>query len=532
VEKSLLPVEIRAGQLRKQASHKIGGAQKRTRNRRKVRLNYERPDFRGASLVNLRKGLISVAAAITALGSTLAQAQGISILRDAEMEQFLDDHTRPILEAAGVAPDSIHILIVNDGSFNAFAGGRYLGVNTGMLTITDTPAQVEAILAHEAGHLAGGHTARSGDAISAATRPMLLSLILAAGAIAAGAPEAGIGIFSLGQTIGTANYLIYSRSQESASDQAAVTYLDRLGHSSKGALEVWAKMRNSQIIRGNRINPYQQTHPMANARLSALRQRVEASPYYDVEDSPEEITRLRLIQAKIRGFLHEPETTLDYYPLTDQSDPAYYARAVAYYRQSKMDTALSEVRVLTTKYPDNPFYHELEGQMLFEFGRPNDAIAPYQQSVKLFPDNALLRINLGRALLATDEPSQIQEGVTELKRALLLEPDNSFGWFELARGYSSLGNDIMANLATAESKYQAGSKPEANVFARRAMVGLRRGTPEWRQAADIILASQPESGGAPLPAGIGDEQPAPRKRKDDTKKSPDVPDPTFGDRSL
>jgi len=479
--------------------------------------------------VNLYKAVLTLAAITLTFSGALARAQGLSLLRDSEMEIFLDDHSRPIFAAAGLTPESIKILIVNDGSFNAFAGGKYMGVNTGFLTIVDTPAQMEAVIAHEAGHLAIGHSVRSDDAVAAATRPMLLGLLLAAGAIAAGAGDAGVGLLSLGQTVGIANYLKYSRGQESAADQASITYLDRLGKSSKGALEIWGKMRNFQIIRGQDINPYLQTHPLANDRLSALRKRVEASPYYDVEDSPEEIERLHYIQAKIRGFLHDPNATLRHYPLTDQSGPAHYARAVAYFRQSKIDRALSEIRTLTAEQPDNPFFHEVEGQILFEYGRTDEAVGPYQRSVQLLSDNALLRIGLGRALLATGEPAHIKEAVTELKRALLLEPDNSYGWFELARAHSALGDDVMANLATAESRYYAGSKPEANRFARRAMAGLKRGTPEWRQAADIVLASQPEQGGPPLPPGIDEDGPAPRQPNEDKRQTPDVPDPEIGD---
>jgi len=480
--------------------------------------------------MSLRKAFLSIAAATVAFSGSLAQAQGFSTLRDAEIEKFLDDYSRPIFRVAGLPEGSIQIIIVNDGSFNAFAGGRYMGVNTGLLTIAETPNQVEAVIAHEAGHLAGGHSARTGDAIAAATRPMLLSLVLAGAAIAAGAPDAGIGILGLGQTIGTANFLRYSRGQESTADQASITYLDKLGHSSSGALEIWRKMRNSQIIRGRRINPYMQSHPMANERLSALQQRTEASPHFGVNDSPEEIERLHYIQAKIYGFLHDPNVTLRKYPLTDQSGPAHYARAVAYYRTAQIDKGLSEVRTLTAQQPDNPYFHELEGQMLFEFGRTKESIAPHRRSTELLTDSALLRINLGRALLASNDYTAREEAVKEFKRALLLEPDNSFGWFELARAYGAMDNETMAILATAESRYHAGAKPDANQFARRAMAGLKRGTPEWRQAADIILATQPESGGLPLPSGAEDNAPAPRKPEDEKKKQPDVPDPALTSR--
>ena len=475
-----------------------------------------------------RKLCLSIAALAVTIGAPLAQAQGISLLRDAEIEQFLDDYSRPIFQAAGLNEDSIQILLVADQSLNAFAGGRYMGVNSGLLTIAETPNQIEGVIAHEAGHLAGGHSVRTDAAIASATRPMLLGLILAAGAIAAGAPEAGIGILGLGQNIGTANFLKYSRGQESTADQSSITYLDRIGHSSKGAIELWRNVRNSQIIRGRRINPYLQTHPLANERLNALQQRAEASPYYDVEDSPEEIERLRFIQAKIRGFLNDPHATMRRYPLSDQSLPAHYARAVAYYRTSQVEKALSEVKTLTEARPDNPYFHELEGQMLFEFGKVIESIEPHKRAIALKSDNALLRIGLGRALNATDDPVYLEEAVTEFKRALLLEPDNSFGWYELARAYGSLENDVMANLATAESRYHAGAKPDANVFARRALAGLRKGTPEWRQAADIVFATQPESGGAPLPAGVDNDAPK-RPAPEPTPTRPEVPDPIVPD---
>lgn len=475
----------------------------------------------------LRKVLLALIAQIFVFQATAAHAQGIRLLRDAEMEEFIEDYSHPIFEAAGLTPSSIQILIVNDGSFNAFAGGRYMGINTGLLTTVDTPNQMEAVIAHEAGHLAGGHTARTGDALAAASRPMILGLLLGAAAIAAGAPDAGFAALSLGQTVGTANFLKYSRGQEASADQAAITYLNRIGRSSRGALEVWRKLRNDQIIRGFDINPYFLTHPLANARLTALQTRVEASPYVDVGDPPEEILRLRYIQAKIYGFLHDPNATLRKFPLTDQSGPARYARAVAYFRIAKIDEGLKEIRSLTAEQPDNPYFHELEGQMLFEFGRTNESIVPHQTSIKLLPDNALLRVNLGRALLASQEPRLIQSSVDEFKRALLLEPDNSFGWFELARAYGALDQEHLALLATAESRYHAGAEVEANQFARRAMAGLSRGTTEWRQASDIILATQPEGVTQALPPGVEVPAPLPRQPVPERDKSPDVPDPTF-----
>lgn len=461
-----------------------------------------------------------LAAAALALAGSIESAAAQSVLRDVEIEQFLDDYSLPVFRAAGVPADEIEILIIGDQRLNAFAGGLVMGVNTGLLTISDTPSQIQGVIAHEAGHIAGGHTARSDEALSAATKPMLLSLVLAAGAIAAGAPDAGLGILGLGQRIGLANVLKYSRGQESSADQAALTYLEAIGRSGSGLIESFEKMRNDQLIHGQKINPYLQSHPLAVQRVTALEERAKAQPHYGVKDSPEEIARLRLIQAKIRGFMQDVNVTLRQYPLTDQSEPAHYARAVAYYRSADIERALKEIDGLLAAHPDNPYYHELKGQMLFEFGRVAESIAPHARSVELAPGKALLLINEGRALAATETPENLNAAVTALKSALLLEPDNSFGWFELARAYGSLGKDSLADLAMAESRYNEGAKPEAAQFAKRARSRLEKGTPEWRQATDIIIASL----GSDPAFGEGGERP--KEPDEEQKRRPDdVPDP-------
>lgn len=421
-------------------------------------------------------------------------AQGISLLRDTEIEDFLDDYSRPLMEVAGINPDSIDILLVNDQTLNAFAGGRYMGFNTGLFMIADTPNEIEAVIAHEVAHLAGGHSARRADAYSVASRPVIVSLVLAAGAIAAGAPDAGMGILGMGQTIGMANALSFTRGQESTADQASLAYLEKTGKSGRGAMDLWTKMRNAQIMRDQTIDPYLQTHPLPSSRLAALKERVEASAYFDVADSPGAIERLRLVQAKIRGFLDNPEDVLERYPADDSSDAALYARAIALYRRSETDVALAVVERLQKRYPENPFYYELKGQILFESGRIGESVAPHRRSVRLRPEVALFRINLARSLLETGSRTLIREAEGEFRRALLLEDDNSFAWFELARVYGALDNEAMADLAMAESRYHAGAEREANMFARRALAGLEQGSPARMQAAEIIRITQDGTG--------------------------------------
>jgi len=428
------------------------------------------------------------AALILAAGAASAQ----NILRDAEIEKWLDDYSRPVFKAAGLPAEAVDIYILGDQSPNAFIPGPQLVmvIHTGLFTTADKPNQVLGVIAHETGHMAGGHGARTQAAMGQASRPILLSLLLGAGAIAAGAPDAGLAALALGQTIGTAEFLRYSRGQEATADQAAVTYLDRLGKSSKGLQEFFAKLRNYQVIRARAPNPYLQTHPLANQRVEALRERVESSPYYGEEDSPEEIRRFELIQAKIHGFLDDPNAALRLYPHSDTSDPARYARAVAYYRTSQLDRALREIDTLLEAHPDNPYFWELKGQMLFEHGQIEEAIAPHAKSAELAPATPLLRVNLARAYVATERPDYYQKAVTELKAALLIEPNNAFGWTELARAYSGLGETALADFATAEARYAAGANADAYRFAARARQGLPEGSPEWRKAGDIMIATE------------------------------------------
>ncbi len=441
----------------------------------------------------------------------VGSAEAQTLLRDAEIEDWIKDYSYPIFEAANLDPDSIEFLLLA-GPPNAFASGRTMGIFTGLITLADTPNQIEGVIAHEAGHMAGNHGIRRNEAYAKASRPMLLSLVLAAGAIAAGAPEAGFGLLGLGQQIATVNALTYTRYQESTADQAAVTYLDEVGHSGAGLVEFFGKLRNNQVITGYQINPYLQTHPLASARMSALENRVTTSPHYEAQNTQAEIDRLQLIQAKIKGFLDEPKFTFREYPVTDKSAPARYARAVAYYRSANIKSGLKEIDSLLAESPDNPYFHELKGQMLFEFGRVAESVSPHRKSVEMEPTTALLRINLGRALLASGESASVEEAITILQSALQLEPDNGFGWSELSRAYGFFQREGEALLATAEARYHWGNKPEAVQFARRALPHFKRGSADWQQAQDIIVAS----------AGNGKR----RQRPDGPGRRPDTPEPS------
>ena len=419
----------------------------------------------------------------------LAQAAAQTLLRDAEIEAYLRDYTNPLLEAAGLEPSGVDLYLVGDRSLNAFvAGGANIFVHTGLIVEADTPNQLEGVLAHETGHIAGAHLARGSEAISAASKPALMSLVLGAALVAAGAPDAGMAAIGLGQSVAQGQFLTYSQGQESAADQAAATYLETVGSSGEGLVEFFGKLSNRQLLTSRRIDPYLQTHPLASRRQSRLRERVADNG--NPPDTEEERLRLRMIQAKINGFMDAPYTTLRRYPLSDQSEPARYARAVAYYRAADLAKATREIDRLIEEQPRNPYFAELKGQMLFEHGKVAASVAPHRRSVELQPDAALLRINLARALVATEDRASVEEAVGVLGVALDMEPKNGFGWTELARAQARLGDEALASLAQAEAFFAFGDLPEAHRFATRAQGMLEPGTNAHQQALDIINASR------------------------------------------
>ncbi|MDO1558448.1 M48 family metalloprotease [Brevundimonas sp. 2R-24] len=435
----------------------------------------------------LRLGAVMAAVALMAGVPTLASAQ--SVIRDTEIETILRRQADPVLEAAGLEPDDVRLLLISDQSLNAFATqGQIMGVNTGLILETENPNQLLGVIAHEAGHLAGGHTVR-GEMQRAGMTPFLLTLGLGVVAALAGAPDAGIALAGSSGYFGALGALNYSRSQEGAADQAGLQAMERAGYSGRGLVEFFEKFRYQEVFSLDRQFPYFRAHPLSSQRIDALRRRAERLPNYNRPDPPEWQAEHELVKAKLYAFLNHPNQTLRRYPETDTSFPARYARAIALYRDSQIDRAVAAIDQLLEEQPDNPYLWELKGQVLFEGGRPVEAVPAHRRSVELLPEAALLRINLGQALLATHEAPNVEEAIRELNRANLIEDDNAIAWRLLSEAHAEQGQDGMARLAAAEYQYAIGDRDQARVFALRARDALPRGSTGWVRAVDIVLQS-------------------------------------------
>jgi len=427
---------------------------------------------------------------VTQATPAFAQTDGMSLIRDTEIEEILHKDAEPLLQAAGFNPRDVRILIIGSKDLNAFASPKTMGVYTGLIMESKNPNQLQGVMAHEVGHLAAGHVARSGEMTAAGMKPFLLTMGLGVLAALAGSADAAVGLVGSAGYFGTLGAIGYSREQESRADQAGATILEKAGLSGRGLADFFDNFRYQEVFEEARRYAYFRTHPLSSDRIEALRLRVEKLPSYSKTDPPEAVSEHAIMKAKLEGFMN-PQVAIVKYTEKDTTYPARYARAIAYYQMKEPDKALKLIDALLVDQPQNPYLWELKGQVLFEFGRAAEAEAPQRKSVALKPDAPLLHVNLGQTLIALDDKTKIAEGVSELRKALTQEDDNALAWRMLADAYDKQGQDGLARLATAEYNFAVGDQRQALVFAMRAREKLEKNTPEWRRATDIVLVSKP-----------------------------------------
>ncbi len=439
------------------------------------------------SSVITRALVAGTAAAALMVAALPASAQ--NMVRDTEIEAIIDEWSAPTLTAMGLNPEEVEILLVNDNSLNAFATrGRIMGLNTGLILETKTPNQLLGVIAHEAGHIKNRHTLRDG-AQNAGMQPMIMTMALGALAALAGAPDAGAALLASSQYFGTLGALRYMQSQEGEADISGARALEAAGESGRGLVEFFENFRSQEVFSDARRFPYFRSHPLSSQRIEALRGPVQRASNYNKTDSPERQAQHDLVIAKIRGFMDHPNTTLRTYAASDTSFPARYARSIAYYRSGQTERALSGVDTLLAEQPDNAYLWELKGQIIFEEGRPAEAIEAHSRAVQLMPEAPLLRINLAHAMLEANTRELTEKAETELKIALAREGDNPMAWRLLSQSYATQGKEGEARLASAEYWFAMRQPQQANQFAMRARDLLDRNSREWLRATDIVLAS-------------------------------------------
>lgn len=445
-----------------------------------------------SALSRLTRLLMVALVLALSLARPAAAADGAnpSVLRDAETEQLFRDISAPLVRAAQLDPANVDVVLLNSPEVNAFvAVGQRVYLYSGLLMQADNVNQVQGVIAHELGHVAGGHAIRIQDGSSEATGITIATMILGALAVAAGAGDAGLGIMMAGQRAALGRFLAFSRTQESSADAAAATYLSKAGITARGLLETYAKFQNREYrLAVYATDSYDRTHPLSRDRIRTLEQTVKSDPAWGRPIDPALETRFQRVKAKLLGFVN-PKLAIGKYPESDDSIAGHYARAYAYHLGGYPEKALAEAESLIALDPQDPYFLELKGQILLESGRPADAIAPLRRATELSGNVPLIAAMLGHALISTEKAENYAEAKQVLKTAVSRDNENPFAWYQLGIIYDREGDTSRAALATAERNNLEGEPKLALASARMAMKGIPAGTPDYLRAQDIAMVS-------------------------------------------
>jgi predicted Zn-dependent protease len=436
---------------------------------------------------------IAFAAVLSFSATAQSFAQGrVAIVRDAEIEALVRDYARPILKAAGLSNSGIDIVLVNDNAFNAFVVGRRMFINTGALMQAETPNEIIGVIAHEAGHLAGGHQERMREQLARMQTMALVAAMLGVGAVAAGAAtnsgqlaQAGGGLAAGSGEFARRALLSYQRTEEITADRSAFKYLEATGQSTKGMLTTFQRFQSALSLSGSRVDPYLASHPMPRDRIANLETLAHGSANFDKGDPPALQQRHDMMRAKIAVFTDSQGAAAQMRKLGGVA--AQYADAINTYLRGNPRSALAKTDALVKLQPKNPYLYELRGDILMKANKPSDAAASYATAIQLDPvKSGILRISYGQALVAAGDPKSLKKAVVSINQGLDKDRENPTGYEYLARAYGQLGEVPEAELATAEGHFYSGNYQDAKIFAARAQQKMKRGSPGWIRAQDII----------------------------------------------
>jgi predicted Zn-dependent protease len=432
------------------------------------------------------KTLASIALALSLI-SPSAQAQGL--LRDAEIERSLRLIAQPILNSAGLSGGSVQILVVNDRSMNAFvAGGRNIFINYGLIIRMKSVEELQAVLAHEIGHITGGHLAqRIAGAAQARTAAGLGVLLGAAVGVATGEAGAGAGVIAGTSSAAKASFLTHTRAQEASADQSSLRYLQSAGIDPNAALKVFKLFEGQDLLTAKRRDPYAQTHPLTAQRMSVVRAFAKSyKPRPSKQAAKAEYWYARM-RAKFIGFTGNPKSVLRKIGKKDNSETAIYTRAIAYHHKPDRKNAQREIAKLLKNWPNDPYYNELHGQFLLENGNAAGAVKAYRRASQLAPREFQILAGLGRAQNAVGDH---KSALRTLKSAYSKDPRDSRMLRELAVAYAKNKQGGWASLVTAERYALQGNFKLASTHAKRAQGLLPSGSTGWLKAQDILIQAK------------------------------------------
>lgn len=419
--------------------------------------------------------------------ASAAPAAAIGLLRDAGVEHGLSELAAPVLRSAGLSPTRVKVLVVDDGKLNAFViDGQTIFVNHGLIEKVQSAEMLQAVIAHEAAHIANGHLARRAENLRAAKRAAGFGTALAMIAAAAGGGEAAAGIAAGTSASALRSFLGHTRAEEASADRSAAGYLRWAEISPSGMVALHRKFAGQELLSEANQDPYMRSHPTSRERLRA------AEAFLDefgdrAKPDPNADYWFARVKGKLSAFLRSPSWTLRRAKEESARDIRLMREAAAHHQNRNLGAALSAIDGALAIRPEDPFYYELKGQILLENRRFAQAVDAYAKAMELAPRDALIMAGYGRALLAE---GHTKDALQVLEKARARDYRNLRLMQDLGVAYAKLGQPGMAATVTAERYALQGRLADAGIHARRAVGQLPEGSPGWQRAQDVLIAAE------------------------------------------
>jgi predicted Zn-dependent protease len=417
----------------------------------------------------------------------LANVAKANIIRDSEIEEAVNLVVAPLREISGLKDLKIYIL--DELVPNAFtAGGNEIFITSGLIINYPDPDVLRGVVAHEMGHILGHHVVRRDEVIDNYKKAALGTTALGLATAISGSGGEGLAITLGGIHFSERSIYAYSREFESSADQTAMRLLNKSSNSVVGLIKFFEKMQLQST--DDSFNQYDQTHPLNNERLLILRNFNKKSKFSTSQNNNDIIYKYSRASAKLAAFTVELNKILDYKPKNNVDEITHYMKAIKCFRIGNFNEALSHINFLVTKHPNDPYYHELKAQIYFESGK-KAALHEYELAEEGKPNDPLIR--LGKAIVGMTN-SRGDSGATRYYKDLLFvldkEPDNLLALHYMAIYYEQSGLIGKSYLNTALISLKSGRISEARKMATMAINNLKKNSPDWYKAGDILEATK------------------------------------------
>jgi predicted Zn-dependent protease len=337
------------------------------------------------------------------------------LVRDAEIEEYLYDVSKPIFYAAGLKKDSVNFYLVKENSINAFVyGGSNIFVHTGLIESSDTPNMLQGVIAHELGHIMGAHLVKMQPQLSKALATYAIATLLGVGILATDSSMSGtnaaIASTMLGQHIAERQFLSFSRTQEAEADRYAMLFLKKSEISSNGMLELFRKLESMQKKFVKEIDQYSVTHPLSTQRFDYfINNPVLGKNSYDEKSLLE---RHRFIQAKILAYSNNNTLyTNSNEILTNEKYKLYYL-AYKSILENNNTQALNFVQKLLKINKKNPFFHEAASMIYLKLNNLPKAKEHFEKALEYSKNNIFLKHEFASFLIKNfNDPQNINNAI-------------------------------------------------------------------------------------------------------------------------